>query len=138
MKNPSKILIVDVLSNDRHAISLFLKRSLDVLGSSTFTYAHSLYSAKSELLTDTFDFIVVSDVLPGFIDGGFGSNLLPNIKNSRSHDATIIMIYDDEKYFQNAKPFGVHYGYPKNAIKDEVKLDKKFNIVPIKQPMSAE
>lgn len=140
MKGAHNILIIDA---DNRSVSTLFKRSIGEFTESSICIdcVTSFDEAKRSLKEHTFDIVSLGDIIPGFQNGFFGSKLIPFIKNSTSCNATIVLMYSDDRYLNESHTLCLMEGFSesqikgvnKNEIRKDVKLNKNFELIPIRQ-----
>ena len=123
------ILIVDDHQNDQELVKTLFKRSF---GGYIYT-AFSIAEAEKHLQGVRFD--VIS--LDGDMGLEYGYNLIPSIKKLQKHDPVIMMVSGNSRSIKIGIANGAHYAFDKHEIAKEVKLNEEFELVPIRQSLSA-
>lgn len=132
MKNIENILIVDDSVEDQQSVALLFKRSLHGLPNVCFTITcvSSLSEAKDRLAKEQFSIITLDGEFPG-IDGLWGHTLIPFIKEHQLQAPKIIMISGKQIFITKGLNRGANFGFHKEAIKGNVRLNENFDLIPI-------
>lgn len=132
MNKQHNILIVDANVQDRQSVELLLKRSLTGLShaSMSITHASSLAEAKNKVMTEQFTLITLAGEFPGFVNNFFGHDALPFIKEYQKN-SKIIMISGDETLVHRGLKKGADFGFQKQDICEDVKLNENFELISI-------
>lgn len=125
------ILILDDNVKEQQIVASFFKRSL--CGRSIcMTVVSTLIEAREQLTSQQFDVITLDGVIPSIANGGMGYTLIPFIKSHQKLNPVIIMISNSQSYVNEGIKLGAYCGFT-NAQLVDMKLNKKFELVPIDQ-----
>jgi len=128
------ILIVDDDPNDQQLVARLFKRSFAFCP----TYASSLTEARKKLQQQQFDIVVLDGFLPDILDGGYGYQLIPDVQKMQSIRCVVLMISGERVHVQKGLDLcknleiAIHFGFSKSDIDKNVKLNEKFELVPIR------
>jgi CheY-like chemotaxis protein len=131
--NFPNILIVDDDKDDQQLTARLFKRSFAFCP----TYASSFPEARQKLQQQEFDIVVLDGRLPDILEGGFGYQLIPDIQRDQSARCIILMISGQQDHIDTGlrickeRKMLTYFGFHKHDIKKDVKLNEKFELVPI-------
>src|SRR5574344_1191098 len=127
-KNMTKDILVVVDNDD------FQQLIFSVLRKSELTFmpifASSLKDARYVIQKKKFDTIILDDVIHDIVDGGLGHSLILDIRNSKSSNCTIIMLYEKPIDVFKGKKAGADVALTKNALLDPVRFNEHWELIP--------
>ncbi|MEI7558690.1 MAG: response regulator [bacterium] len=131
------ILIVDSNPHDQQLIALLFKRSLSRIFNSSLslTYAASVAEAKNLLSKNLFSIITLDGEFPSYIDHVLGQNIIPFIREFHSPIPIIMMISNERLFVKRGLQNGVDFGFYKQDINGQVKLNEKFELIPLEHSL---